>query len=106
MSGPITWEALVFVVGLMVPTIGTVGWIFIYFVKRLRAIETNAEQRVQGVEKDLAAYKLDVADKYASVSHLTEVEQRLVKSMDNLADRLDKLFDLIESIGKDRRPMG
>lgn len=40
-------------------------------------------------------YKLEVAEKYASVSHLQEVEERLVKSIDGLTFRIDKLINVM-----------
>lgn len=41
--------------------------------------------------------KLDIAEKYASVEHLKEVEARLAVSIDRLTDRIDKL---LSSLGK------
>ena len=40
---------------------------------------------------------LDIAEKYASVEHLKEVEARLAVSIDRLTDRIDKL---LSSLGK------
>ena len=50
----------------------------------------------------LDSYKLEVAEKYASVEHLKEVEARLVVSIDRLTDRIDKLLGRLEDRnGKD-----
>lgn len=46
---------------------------------------------------DMNSLKLEIAEKYASVEHLKEVEARLAISIDRLTDRIDKL---LSSIGK------
>ena len=55
-----------------------------------------AEMRIEvrDVSGDLAQYKLVVADKYASVEHLREVERRLMDAMDGMAKKLDRLLEM------------
>ena len=54
-----------------------------------------------GGEKELAEYKTQVAKEYASMRHLKEVEERLVKAMDHLSDTISdmpqKIFDLFNA---------
>ncbi len=52
--------------------------------------------RAEGIALELAAYKLEAAEKYASVGHLKDVEARLVVSIDRLADRIDRLINRID----------
>ena len=52
--------------------------------------------RSERIEQELAAYKLEAAEKYASVGHLKDVEARLVVSIDRLADRIDRLINRID----------
>ena len=60
-----------------------------------------AEDKTAAVEKELAEYKTQVAKEYASMRHLKEVEERLVKAMDHLSDTISdmpqKIFDLFNA---------
>lgn len=68
-----------------------------------RAAEKNARDvddalRVaRKVRDDMNGLRLEIAEKYASVEHLKEVEARLAVSIDRLTDRIDKL---LSSLGK------
>ncbi len=79
--------------------IGIVGG----FVRlQMRATQNTREAaealRVAREARDqVNAVRLEIAQKYASVSYLKEVETRLVLSMDRLTERIDKL---LSSFGK------
>jgi len=75
-----------------------VGWVY-----RMRAgleekLEARDEKRsrdrdqiwkgIRSVQSNLEAYKLDVARQYASVDHLKDVEDRIVKALEKLADEM------------------
>lgn len=51
--------------------------------------------RVGQAAEQLAAYKLDVAEKYASVGHLKEVEQRLINELATMNRTLARLADAV-----------
>jgi len=53
-------------------------------------------KRCDHLAEELASYKLQAAEKYASVEHLKDVEARLVVSIDRLADRIDRLINRID----------
>jgi len=52
---------------------------------------TNAESKAAKAAADLVQYKLDAADKYASIGYLKDVEERLVRVLERIEDRLNKL---------------
>ena len=54
------------------------------------------QQQVTGNARTLDAYKLEAAEKYASIAHLKDVESRLVVSIDRLSDRIDRPLCTLE----------
>ena len=63
---------------------------------RVDAKVRDVAERADQAARALDAYKLDAAEKYASVAHLKDVEARLVVSIDRLADRIDRLINRID----------
>lgn len=59
----------------------------------LAAVWWVLQRQITEQAEEFAAYKLEVAEKYAQVGHLKEVEARLAVSIDRLTDRIDKLLD-------------
>ena len=83
MTGPITWEQIA---GLVVIAGSAAGaWWFLY-------------SSILAVRRELQDYKLTVAERYASVEHLKEVETRLVAAIEKLTDRLDTMPDRLSRI--------
>lgn len=81
MTGPITWEALAYLFALAGTLAGVWWWM---------------SGAVRKVADDLSVYKLEAAEKYASVSHLKEVEGRLASAIERLTNRIDKLLSALE----------
>ncbi len=54
------------------------------------------QQQVTANARALDAYKLEAAEKYANITHLKDVEARLVVSIDRLSDRIDRLLSTLE----------
>ena len=80
-----------FIVSLLVFAFGLVRW-QISAIAKLRD-DTKAtidamHERVNKTREDHQNFKVEVAEKYVSVSHLSEVETRLVKSIDDLGTEL------------------
>lgn len=61
--------------------------IIIYLFKRVK----DAEKSTSDVAEKLSQYKLDAADKFASVGHLQEVEKRLVDELKGLRQDIKEL---------------
>ncbi len=64
------------------------------------ALAWRAHQKAESVLAELNAYKLQAAEKYASISYLKDVEQRLVVSLDKIEKTLS------EVLREMRRPAG
>lgn len=91
-------------------TLGEVGLVLTFlvtviggFVRLQMASKSNARTAEDALRvarearEQMDGIKLDIAQKYASVEHLKEVEARLAVSIDRLTDRIDKL---LSSLGK------
>lgn len=90
MNQPITWDSLgafLTVLTLVAGAVGTVWW-------RLHV-------RIQRTADALAAYKVEVAEKYASTASMREVETRLVEAMNRLVERFDSLIMIMQRGGAD-----
>lgn len=57
---------------------------------RTEAVERATAERMGRLREDLAAYKLDVARTYASLSYLKEVETRLTDHLVRIEAKLDR----------------
>lgn len=70
-------------------------------VNRLRA---EAQRDINLVRQELTEYKLQVAQEYASVEHLKEVENRLVRAIEKLTEKMEDMPEqLALAIQKTRR---
>lgn len=98
MSGPITWDALVGFLALAGALAG-VWW-------RIEARIRFFEGRVQKTRDDLNNYKLEVAEKYASVTHLKDVESRMVAALASLTKEVHELRGELADMFKRRRAAG
>lgn len=64
------------------PSVAIIAW---WLNQRVRA----AEQKAERAREDLASYKEQVAQHYASISYLKDVENRLFKVLVRIEERLD-----------------
>ena len=64
---------------------------FVSFVSLpLIAVVGYAIRQCRIVEKDLAAYKTEVAQQYTSITYLKDVEDRIMKGIEKLERKLDR----------------
>lgn len=75
---PTVWDALR---GLFYLAVGGVAW-------WIKGVSGKADR----VERDLAAFKTDVAKEYVAKSSLAEVEKRLNDRFDRMDQKLDRLL--------------
>jgi len=76
--------------GVPLPVAGALYWI----IQRVRGVEVRANEAKETAAKaakDLATYKLEAAEKYASIGYLKDVEERLVRVLERIEDRLENL---------------
>lgn len=64
----------------------------------------EATRRVEELGRDLASHKLDVAQKYVSIDHLSRSEERMMASMEKVVERLDRLTERIDRIFATKAP--
>jgi len=87
----IDWGGVAVAVGIVSPI---VGWIVRIVAEQRREISALG-QKIETVKSEgahsLAAYKLEVAQQYASQAYLQEVERRLLMRLDKIADSLESL---------------
>jgi Tfp pilus assembly protein PilO len=94
MNGAITWEQIISLLAIAGVCSGAWWFLFSYNL----ATRKELQKEIQGLRQELAAYKLEVAERYASVDHLKEVESRLVMAIDKLTDKLDTMPDRLSRI--------
>ena len=57
-----------------------------------RHLASRAAERVDALERDLATFKVRVAQNYVANDVLMRLEERIVDSIIRLGDRLDRIF--------------
>ena len=91
-----TFGEVAILIGSLATVIG--GFVRLQIASKNNARTADDALRVaREARNEMNDIKLDIAEKYASVEHLKEVEARLAVSIDRLTDRIDKL---LSSLGK------
>lgn len=52
-----------------------------------------AKAAAAGVERELGAYKVEVAEKYATIRYLKDVEDRIVDHLKSIEEKLDRWIE-------------
>lgn len=102
MTGQVTWEVAVFMIGSLIGGIGLAFMIWrhvtAYIDKQVGPVREQCHdlsQRHLALREDFANEKLASMDRYASVSHIREVEDRLVKSTDRIVDEMRDIREML-----------
>lgn len=74
--------------------IGICGALYAWFEKRLG---DEADARL-AIERDLAAYKLHVAQHHVTNAALRETEERLINALEKMSARVETMAARIESV--------
>ena len=78
--------------------LGLIGWAW-RLQEKISSTRGELDQKVVNVREELAAYKLDVAEKYVSTQKLDDVENRMVRAVDELKRDLNRrLDDLLQTL--------
>lgn len=92
------WQDFVTIVA--IPAFGLCLWVAWAALQRAELAEKRALGKVNDAEARLSAFMIEVAQKYASVAYLKDVETRLVESLrkveasvEKLDNKLDRLLD-------------
>ncbi|MEM6381068.1 MAG: hypothetical protein AAF739_00205 [Pseudomonadota bacterium] len=65
--------------------------------KQNSAKAETAVRVARDARQEVTDLKLEIAEKYASVAHLKEVEARLAVAIDRLTDRIDQLLSIVKT---------
>lgn len=94
MTGAVTYEQLGWFIAQIVAIAGLVALVWGKVAARIAA----AEERALAVSKELASYKLEVANDYARNGYIKDVEGRLIGQIKNVAEEIHKLREAIEKL--------
>jgi hypothetical protein len=121
MEGAITWQAVAFFIGLLLPIGGTMFGVWAYIDRQIKtaaaagaarteAFATVMTGRIETLEKDISEYKLHVSEKFIKAGDLEKMERRLMDTeartlaaLEQLSKRIDSLISVIND-GERRSP--
>jgi chromosome segregation ATPase len=90
------WQDFVTIVA--VPAFGLCLWVAWAALQRAEAAEKRALQKVADAEARLSSFMIEVAQKYASVAYLKDVESRLLQSLAKVESSVEKLDAKIDRL--------
>ena len=85
MTGAVTWE----IVGAFLALAGFFGG----FSWRLQSLISKNRDKVDELRKDFSDYRLGAANKFVSLQHMEQFEDRMLGAINRLADRLDRIIE-------------
>jgi hypothetical protein len=99
MSGTVTWEVAIFMIGTLLAGIGLAFSAWRYVVSYVEKQQIPVKQDIEELKKrhhafreDFTGEKLRTANEYVSVSHLREVEGRFMTAVEKIDQKLDRLL--------------
>jgi len=96
-SGLVWWVTVI-----DIPAMSALFWMFMKHRKdqedALRAVNATLEVRCSQLREGLAAFKLEVARNYASITEMKDLEVRLVSHLLRIETKLDKTALKAESL--------
>ena len=93
---PETWslDSVWWITAVELPALAGLFWLSLRTRRDTEAaidkVRTEVDERVSRLRDNLAAYKLEVAKSYASITYLKEVERRLTSHLLRIEDKLDR----------------
>ena len=86
MTGAITFEFVAAVIAIVV----FVFAVWLRVESRIRRGEDALAASLKSLSDEFVQHKIEVAQKYVTISHLKDVEERLIQEVRRLGDRIDK----------------
>ena len=86
MTGAITFEFVAAVIAIVV----FVFAVWLRVEHRIRRGEDALAASLKSLSDEFVRHKIEVAQKYVTISHLKDVEERLIQEVRRLGDRIDK----------------
>lgn len=91
MAEGITWTQWITIVE--IPLLLGLVSIIVKNRRDLQAADTEHSRQLLLMQNNLADYKLAVAEKYASIAHLQEVEGRMIRWLERVEKKLDLVLE-------------
>ena len=110
MTGSVSWEVLIWVAGLLVAAIVGAGGAVLFGVRlfatrdreisrveryaalRAEAVEARAKLAEETMSRDFNAYKLHVAEQYATKDNMTQAMDRVSRELRDLKELLNQVL--------------
>lgn len=84
---PVTLPVMVAITIVSLAVSGGIAWGIV------RHQSARSEERIDVLERDLAAFKIEAARKFVTDDMLVRLEERIVDSINRLGDRLDRILE-------------
>lgn len=94
MTGPITWEAIAYLVGIA-SVLGGAWWAVHV---RITTLKERVEQVRAHSARDLDAFKLMVSERYIRAEDLDKIEKRLIDSESRMTKAFETLTARIDAL--------
>ncbi|MGX9944841.1 hypothetical protein ACTG4Q_20465 [Bradyrhizobium denitrificans] len=91
----VTLETVLSLAGPTIAAAGFVSGVWYRMETKVESVRRDAAASVHAVEKELAEFKLKVAEEYASWETVKAIEARLTERMDTLSENVMKMPDAI-----------
>jgi hypothetical protein len=126
MTGAVTWEVLIWVIGIVGTAAAAAaivfGWAYSQLARRdaailklrddanlaIEAVEARSKMEAEGLARQFAAYQLHFAETFATKAGVTGAVERVETAVDRLGERIDRLLELHAAppASRPRRPSG
>lgn len=104
MSGVVEWPQLIFVVVAVIAAGSGVLSFAIWLWSRIGRVETNANIKIDSLEKQHNDLRVKVAEEYVPFSELGKVEARIEGRLSEMAKQFERGFDRMIDILRGREP--
>lgn len=91
MEGPITWGAVEYFIGLVVGLFVVGGVVWRAVSGLIQKLDERQTKRMDKIESDFLAFRLDVIQNYVQHPNMEKVEKRLLEAIGTLSEQIEKL---------------
>lgn len=95
MQGPITWDAVQYFVSMLVAVLAAGGVLWRTIAARTAYVEKELISRIQRIEQELVAFKMDVLKNYVQHPNMEQVEKRLIDAIEKLTSKIEGLQSIL-----------
>jgi uncharacterized membrane-anchored protein YhcB (DUF1043 family) len=111
MTGPITWEQIAFIFGMLGTLAGVAGflWLRVESARKATRAELGQERQmtqaqIDNLRNELTGFRIRVAENYATYETLKAVDERVAQALEGVEARIGvRLDDVIKMFQASRR---